>query len=162
MRRLLLIMLMLLFATASPQARLEETEQQCEARYGKPTDTYQTTPGSDKTLAYKKEGVRITAEFLKGRCQRISYSGLEGQQQVDVIIKSEGGPIWAPYGKRQLVRSDGLAMAQMQPDTDYAHPSGITFTLNVWEKAHELVIKNAEAAKKKAEKEASTKFKKGF
>ena len=166
MRRLLVIALALTCAAGITQARLNETEQEFETRYGKPTETSdKPTPGSDKTLSYTKNGVRITAEFVKGRCQKITYVGVKDQQQLDAILKANGGPIWAPYkggGKRKLVRSDGLAIATILPDDDMWTPSMIVFTLNEWQKAHDKAIKDADAASQAAEKVAKEKSQRGF
>ena len=165
MRRLILIALLSFAATANLQARLEETEQQCDARYGKPTVADHPTPGSDKTVTYHKDGVTISVEFVKGRCQQISYRGTSSQEEVDVLIKANTGGRWANYSggsKQQFVRSDGLAKAQQIPDYPTANPMGMTFTLNVWEDAHKRALQDTTSAQKAAEAQNAQKFKKDF
>ena len=148
-------MLALLLGTVAgiAQARLGETEKQCGERYGLPT-ALGPTPGSDKTVSYEKDGLKIYCEFVKGKCLRITYQAYLAfsdklwQSRLDLAFQSEGGSVWANYpgGKpNEYVRSDRLANALKNWNT-------ITFTLNDWDKLHDQAVKDQESAKKAAEK----------
>ena len=159
MKRLLLILLLPVAFAIDSNARLEETEQQCQARYGKP-GTASTTPGADKTLLYSKDGVSILAQFIKGRCVQISYRKpvQMSQTERDTFFKANGGSIWSNYSGGQpsdFIRADGKAKASYNLDS-------VTFTLNSWETAHDKAVKDEQAAKQAEEKKEADKFKNDF
>jgi len=134
-------------------ARLGETEKQSDERYGLPT-AIAPTPGSDKTIRYEKDGIKISCEFVKDKCLRITYEMTPWEKlreaKFELIMQSEGGSVWANYqgGKpNEYARSDRLAIAVKQRDS-------ITFMLNEWTKLYDQAVKDQAAAKKAAEKAA--------
>jgi hypothetical protein len=48
-------------------ARIGETRQQCDQRYGRPTDV------QSGAVSYSKNGILIDARFVDGICRQISY-----------------------------------------------------------------------------------------
>lgn len=172
-RRLLVMGSVFACLVGNVQARLGETEQECEARYGQPTPQVPATPGSDRTLTYTKDDITVTAEFVKGRCLRIAYTRAYGkqcpQEQLDVFFKANaGGSGWVKYqgaGRCDFVRADG-ARALVTSRYDWSAPEGVTFTYPQWQKLHDKAVKAADAAKKAAEeaakKEQAEKFQKDF
>lgn len=85
----LALVLMLTLPLTAP-ARLEETEKESEARYGKPVeDKYPTLEGAtNRTYNYK--GWRIRAGFLNGKTVRIVYSKLTSPEASSIISNDEG------------------------------------------------------------------------
>ena len=73
----------LALATCSSWARLGETEEQCEKRYGKPSAPgdlisvrhFEVEPSqdTDKTLRYSKDGVRVLVSFAGGKAVSMQY-----------------------------------------------------------------------------------------
>jgi len=164
MRRLLAIVVAAAFVSADALARLGQTEAELEARYGKPTPSEPTTPGSDETLIYWKDHVRIAGEFVKGRCFRITYSG-EGltQEVIDTLLKSNGqGLSWSRPkggGPNDYVRADKLATAKAEPASGATNSGSVVFTLVEWQKAHDKAIQDAKDAEKAAQQNRIKKLK---
>jgi hypothetical protein len=163
-KRTVLIVAILVCSTIRTHAWLDATEQQCEARYGKPRLAQVPTLGSDKTISYRKDDVRIKAEFVKGKCARIEYSvwGPTTQDQIDTFFKANGGAsAWSHFNGEKgddYVRHDGLAIANL----DRGYNGGVTFTDNHWQKAHDQAVKALDAARQAAEKEHLHDFKRDF
>ena len=159
MKRAVLIGLALTCLAQASYAWLEATEKQCEDRYGTPT-AQQPSLGSDKTLSYWKDDVHITADFVKGKCLRISYGtrSQTTQAEIDTFFKVNGGPmVWTHRkggGGGDYARTDRFAKATVE----MGYGGGVTFTAYAWEKAHEQAIKDIETAKQTAEKERLKKF----
>jgi hypothetical protein len=141
MRRLLAVILITPFLSTVGQAHLGDTEQQLEARYGKPTPSEPTSPGSDETVTYWKDRIRITVELVKGRCMRIHYMG--------------GGP-------NDYIRADKLATAKANPANGVHDNGSIVFTLVEWQKDHDKAIQDAKNAEKAAEEARIKKLKEGL
>jgi hypothetical protein len=164
MRRITLIALALLFSVRAAYAWLDATEKQCEARYGKPQPADTATLGSEKTISYWKDDVHVTADFVKGKCLRISYVYRDPvtQGQIDTFFKANGGATaWAHFkggGEGEYVRQDGLAKANVM----MGYGGGILFSYLRWDKLHEQAVKDAENAKQTAEKERLKKFSHDF
>jgi len=164
MQRIIVLAILLGVTVGSVQARLGETEKQSEERYGLPT-AQAPSPGADKTIVYNKDGLRITGEFVKGKCQCISYTIPDdklSKQRIDLILQAEGGNSWAtfPGGKSseqttEYVRSDRQAIAVRQRTYyNFLPVTVFTFQLNEWTKLHDQAIKDQAAAKKAAEQAA--------
>ncbi len=164
MKRTLLITVILACSAVRTQAWLDATEQQCEARYGKPRLAEVPTPGSDKTIGYRKDDIRVSAEFVKGKCVRIEYAvfGNLTQDQIDIFFKANGGAsAWAHFeggGADDYVRHDGLATAKIGS----RYNGGVTFTYTHWQKAHDQAVKDLEAARQASEKERLDKLNRDF
>jgi hypothetical protein len=162
-KRAVLIGLALTCLARASYAWLEATEKQCEERYGNPT-AQQPTLGSDKTLSYRKDDVRITADFVKGICLRISYAtpSWTTQSEIDTFFKVNGGPmVWIHRkggGGGDYARTDRFAKATVEMGLG----GGVTFTAYDWEKAHEQAIEDVETAKQAAEKERLKKLEHDF
>ena len=145
-------------------AWLDATEQQCEARYGKPRAAEVPTLGSDKTISYRKDDIRVNAEFVKGKCVQIEYGvgGSVTQDQIDIFFKANGGAsAWSHYkggGADDYVRHDGLATAKIER----YYNGGVLFTNNQWQKVHDQAIKDRDAARQAAEKERLDKLNRDF
>jgi hypothetical protein len=160
----LLIAVILACSTTASHAWLDATEQQCEARYGKPRLAEVPTPGSDKTISYWKDEIRVNAEFTKGKCVRIEYAVRDNltQEQINIFFKANGGTsAWSHFdggGADDYARHDGRAVAKV--DRNYG--GGVTFTLKRWQEVHDKALKEREAAKQAAEKERQNKFKRDF
>lgn len=69
---ILFFLLMPLCATA----RLGETKEQLEKRYGKSAPGLKSWPGME-TFVFEKDGIKIHATILEGVCQWISYESME-------------------------------------------------------------------------------------
>lgn len=155
-----------IFITASISgfAWLDATEQQCEKRYGKPLPAQEPRLGSDKTIRYKKEGVFVTAEFIKGKCVKIEYGLNEDlkQEHIDTFFNLNGGTsVWSHVKGgtgNDYVRTDGRGKAVVRPGLN----GNVTFFYDDWQKAHDQAVKDQEEAKKKAEKERLEKFSHDF
>ena len=164
MKRALLISCVLICISTSSFAWLDATEKQCELRYGKPQPAQTPNDGSDKTLRYRKTGVFITADFIKGRCVRIQYGLNEVLQQehIDSFFNLNGGTsVWSHVKGGtgdDYVRSDGRGKAVVRPGSN----GNVTFFYDEWQKAHDQAIIDREEAKKAAEKERLRKFSREF
>ncbi len=164
MKRAVLIALTLVCSAQVSYAWLDATEKQCETRYGKPQPADTATPGSDKTIGYWKDDVHVTADFVKGKCLRISYVCRDPvtQGQIDTFFKANGGTTaWAHFkggGEGEYVRHDGLAKATVM----IGYGGGVLFSYFCWDKAHDQAVKDAETAKQAVEKERLKKFNHDF
>lgn len=164
MKRTVLIAVILACSTTASHAWLDATEQQCETRYGKPRVADIPNPGSDKTIGYTKDEIRVSAEFVKGKCVRIEYAirGNLSQDQIDKFFKTNGGASdWSQFdggSKDDYVRHDGRAVAKV--DRNYG--GGVTFTLKQWQQAHDKAVKERDAASQAAEKERHNKLIRDF
>jgi hypothetical protein len=102
---LALFVAVVVLATASPAwARLGETEEQCEKRYGKASvpeglisnfgrDAKTPTLKEDKVLQYRRDGMTIYVGFIDGKASSIQYSFFMGRetpldrQEVEALLK---------------------------------------------------------------------------
>ena len=64
-------LLLLVAFTSSAFARLGETLQQCEQRYGKPAQSDATS------LTFQKSGFFLIVYFFEGKCDKITYRKVE-------------------------------------------------------------------------------------
>ncbi|GEP46179.1 hypothetical protein [Brevifollis gellanilyticus] len=72
-----LLLLSVLISLSSPAlARIGETPEQCEARYGKPVKIK-----AENSVSYQKAGMRVDCEFIDGKCARIYFAKLEKDAQ---------------------------------------------------------------------------------
>lgn len=68
-----LLLLSVLISLSSPAlARIGETREQCEARYGKPVDSV-----NENITIHKKNGLEVWCSFFEGRCYLISFRKIE-------------------------------------------------------------------------------------
>ncbi|MCE0485036.1 MAG: hypothetical protein LV479_12470 [Methylacidiphilales bacterium] len=109
---------------SSCQARLGETIEQCEARYGNYTAWENPPPTwiKDFDIQFYKNGVRVFASFLNGTVGAEEYrSGASADFTEDEIAKiltlESAGMKWKPIDKNSWIRSDG-AVAQ---HVDFVH-----------------------------------------
>ncbi|GEP46400.1 hypothetical protein [Brevifollis gellanilyticus] len=95
-----LLLLSVLISLSSPAlARIGETREQCEARYGKPVRNKE----EEQTVHYEKAGYHIVCEFYEGKCEDISFNHVaqEGEgkplplsdNEVKVLMESNSGGI---------------------------------------------------------------------
>ena len=96
-----LLILAFLMLTAVSQARLGETVEQCEARYGKAV----RRDAMAHRLTFEKNGILIRAWFFAGKCQEIRFSNIQesptiareplSQDEIEILLKaSSGGRKW--------------------------------------------------------------------
>lgn len=68
-----LLLLSALISLASPAlARIGETREQCEARYGKPVEVSQ----DNANTFHEKSGLRVKCHYYEGICDHIMFSNL--------------------------------------------------------------------------------------
>jgi hypothetical protein len=85
-----------LIGCAVAQARIGETEKQCEERYGKPNAS---TDGDKSKSLYKKEDMIVLAHFYEGKCDYIAFFKLDGATS-KIVEMSENE-------KKLLMRANG-------------------------------------------------------
>ena len=153
-----LLLLFTLMAATLVEARLGETKEECDSRYGKPSPKA-VTPGADAGALYDKEGIGIYVEFIKNRCVCITYHRFcpnFTQAEITTFFNANGGITrWANYsgGKsNEFLRSGDGALAQ----TD---PSRVSFSIRSWP---EISSKAVADAKKKQEQDAKKRFQRSF
>jgi hypothetical protein len=127
--------------TAFPAlARLGETPEQCKARYGAPTSEMAIPESQSKYLVYEKNGIRIGATFLQGKCGQISFSKLEGGilfnvEQNYLLKANQDNSTWAEGAiiagtGTMYTRKDAKAKAEYMLST-----RALTITLTSWKDA---------------------------
>jgi hypothetical protein len=89
-----------LLAIAQAPARLGETAEQCEKRYGKPEDSRVELP-IEKRIIYRKDGRTVTADFVGGKVVTLHFNkkGIEkwAIHEIDLKLREHGGGL--PWGK---------------------------------------------------------------
>ncbi len=84
-----LLLLSVLISLSSPAlARIGETREQCDARYGKPVRVKE----EEQMVHYEKAGYHIVCEFFEGKCEDISFNH---------VAKDEAGKL-LPLSKEEL------------------------------------------------------------
>ena len=134
---LFLSVALVILATNSPGwARLGETEEQCEKRYGKASvpedlisnfgwDAKTPTLKEDKVLQYTKDGMTIYVGFIDGKASSIQYSFFMGRKtplerhEVEALLK-----INAPERQWYYHFTDPFAL-DGNPEKDLTKDSGI-------------------------------------
>jgi hypothetical protein len=93
------------FAASPAEARLGETEAQCQARYGAPApDLLAPTdkpllPGAEKETVFNFDGWRVRVAFLNGKAVRMEYAKLPeagalkklSEAEVQAILEAQKG-----------------------------------------------------------------------
>ncbi len=97
----LLLLSVLISLASSALARIGETREQCEARYGKPLKIEE----EDQAFRYRKAGFNVTCIFRAGACVHIGFSHVaDAENEVAPITEPEittllnanaGGKPWA-------------------------------------------------------------------
>jgi len=80
------------FLACGAFARMGETLEQCEARYGSPEKIEPPNPEfmlPDAVYVFSKDGVRIRVSFLGGVAQRITYSRPDSSDPQDYAKASD-------------------------------------------------------------------------
>ncbi len=125
--------LLLFLLCASPAlARIGETPEQCEARYGKPAR--QLVQKEDVTVWYEKAGYEIMCVFFEGRCDMVDFSKLEKSasgrplpltaSEVKVLLESNtAGKAWVQTGSNaqkgySAWKCDDLEALSIERDKD--------------------------------------------
>lgn len=146
------------FLSLSAQARIGETEAQCNARYGPPMA--KVTKGDKQ---YSKNGYIIFVWFKDGKAAQIQYtrsfngsSDTLKSEEVDAFLAANAeGLSWSRPTKLYLQearREDGNAYAQ-------AERYALTITSKEWRLERNGILKQqAENAKAKVEAEKKKKF----
>ncbi|GEP46177.1 hypothetical protein [Brevifollis gellanilyticus] len=82
-----LLLLSVLISLASPAlARIGETPEQCEARYGKPVKIEE----EGQAFRYRKAGFNVTCVFRNGACVHMAFSHVaDAQNEVAPMSESE-------------------------------------------------------------------------
>ncbi len=112
-----LIIVLLAFASRT-DARLGETKEQCEKRYGEHYD-FTLYPKLNVSF-YMKNDYKVVAYFLDGVCQRIDYKneGYDGsiqplsKKEIEVFLSSNAqNSKWIEVDDHQWGRKDNSAIA---------------------------------------------------
>ena len=89
-----------LLAIDQAPARLGETADQCEKRYGKPEIDRVELP-IEKRIIYRKDGRTVTVDFIDGKAVSLSFrkKGIEKWEihEIDLKLREHGGGL--PWGK---------------------------------------------------------------
>jgi len=161
------LMVMIMLAALPAAARLGETVAQCDARYGRGqvSSSYgeRLPPGVVRVYYHGKGQVGITATFLNGRCQAISYgldSGRDFTAEEKQAIKAFYATLWLEDEKWE----DDTLLSHLRPRTTWGVTQDrkiyffdndplyhVTFCTSAW-LAHEQRVKRA-AELRKAQKE---------
>jgi hypothetical protein len=135
------------------QARIGETEKQCEERYGKPGETHQ-----DKSMQlYAKGDLVVLAHFYEGKCDYILYRKAERDQQGkakelsenerDLLLKANAGSrVWVAAG------SKGTAVAFLTEDEEFQAQYDLY--------GHTLSVSTRDAVKRKQDEKKAEEEKK--
>lgn len=145
MKRFMGMLLTLLsFSILIAEARLGETEAECKARYGKPTEEKERPPPMTKALFFETNGIHIIANFVSNKCVLIGFWTSDRKVKftddvVATLLAANAGPsewktAYIPSqdrfpGQEFYERKDGLANARLvvaRPSSDYS-----TFSLSI-------------------------------
>ena len=169
----IIISILALFSAAvsTSSARLGETEAECEARYGKCIAVLSIEPSAlaDSSLAFLKEGIKVTISFWKGRAVEVLYGSeslraLSRDGVLTLLAANAAGSEWvrvetnsrpqvqAPARNEALsfskwTRKDGLATACFDPN------NGLSISDSAFQdalKAHHAAIAAAASEAEKA------------
>ena len=106
--------------SGNAEARLGETEAECQTRYGalleRIKSSTQKTHGSDEYAAvFKKNDVRIEIEFKDGKAWRIIYEGGKSLNMPELLERNTDGASWGSsieaFGRKHWLSPDGQAHA---------------------------------------------------
>jgi hypothetical protein len=107
-----LLLLSVLISLSSPAlARIGETREQCDARYGKPVEV--KDPNGVK---YQKSGLNVICRFIEGKCGYIYFSKIQKDAQNESLplpveeakILMEVNSGGAPWSKAGEIAEDGF------------------------------------------------------
>ena len=90
-----LLLMLVLIAPQTASARIGETVEQCNKRYGKPVTK------DVNSMSYIVKGYLLTLEFHKSVCDSITYSKTDDSPIADEVIKnlmSKAGKGWVVVG----------------------------------------------------------------
>lgn len=94
-----------LLLVVSAQARLNETLEQCEKRYGAPT-----SKDADKAeVSFEKAGITITAHFHQGKVDAIKFANVNGpfeDAEIRVLAESNMGQTWRAFNPETGAAAD--------------------------------------------------------
>lgn len=117
-------------------AQIGSREDAWGRSYGRPLS--ESTEGSIRTLAFRKEGMDIVLDGRTGTCRRATYrkAGLTAREIKRLLDQNKEAALWSewiPPGRAEIVslstlwrRSDSQALAVMKGDT-------LTITAAGWE-----------------------------
>lgn len=119
MKRFLLILLPLVSSISFVQARIGETESECQTRYGSVIERRApANPASDpQACIYSKSGITILVEFKGGKAWRITYrmTGMNDEAVQSLLDAESGNSEWSSAvkaaGQEFRVSSDGQRVA---------------------------------------------------
>lgn len=139
----------LLLLTATAHARLGETKEQIQVRYGKPIQ--QTDADAD----YAKNIWRVTVIFIDGKSVSEKFTKAEGadlsHNEVDILLQRNSNNDWVQLsgdkGRRRWQRGNGLQLAEFTGKA-----------LRIWTKKQDDIetARSDERDRKKAEEERKT------
>ena len=117
--------LVALALTSPAFARIGETPEQCEARYGKPVETREISS------TYRKGGVIVDCWFIEGRCAKITFQTIQAtttekdaswnsfteDHKSQLMAANSGGERWVRNGGTEYApifkTSDGSRNAKL-------------------------------------------------
>lgn len=123
-------LLFLLFLTVPALARLGETPQQIEARYGKPLETAKPDSPATNAEVYAKNGFRIEVGFYEGKSYYEQFRRIDPQEPNSLLEITETEREWllnandAPYKGRWSSAVSPLQNGASQEEATYKHIDG--------------------------------------
>lgn len=146
------IVLALLLLTSAVHARLGETPQECQVRYGVPI----RVDAAQKALFFSKAGLQIMAQFRDGRCVSLTFAKPEGDLGVrEKLSEAERETLMeANVGARKWKKVPMIAMQTLWQTEDEQFIC-VEFTLE----RMVTIMTQAEADLQQKEKDAADKAK---
>ncbi len=111
-------------AVASASARIGETLEECQARYGKPVSA--AKPG--EMVAFYKDDIFLGVSFFEGKADLIIFTKKAGQrtvhftdEEIEMLLKANGhGQKWSKVPgsalKARWITDDGSVAAESDPE----------------------------------------------
>jgi len=133
------VLLALIGAVAMAEARLFETEAECEARYGKPVKRAAPELPATRAWTYCRNGISVTIHFVEGRAWLLEFPYLTREQKKLIVAAN----LEALGGTRQLTDrlkpslvspEEKKAQEQAERDLTRKYPRGevIELKVNYW------------------------------
>ena len=142
MKRSVIILAVTIALFARPAfARIGETAEECEARYGNKTGQIGT-----HAFTFSKDHITITVLFENDRSVREMFTpefgeGISEQQVVDLLSANSGGSSWkvqkenVTQGWRKYERADGAALATYEWQITLNGKAGKSLMIRSWKEA---------------------------
>lgn len=138
-------------------ARIGETETECLARYGKISESYD----GPRRLIWRRDGIKITATFLKGKCVWLFFRKEAGDftDAESKLLRSvnSGGQEWTQISwvfSKEWERDDKTTVRQAGKELSFETPE--------WKAEDQAQARALRAAERAAEEAAAKAKLKGF